>query len=693
MPNHILHVNTSSGTSGQPTTAASTQFARIGDSFASFNTTESTRRVVVRTAGTLSDLQVNITPNTANGISSVTIRKNSTTDTAVTVSIGSAATGFFSDQTNTAAVAAGDAVSYKFVTGGTTGTFSVTFTACAFEEIASDEAVKILNQTIPAINNASVTHFYPVAGTSGTAITAEDTQQVTMRVPGGVTAKNAFVNVATNLRTTTTTYRLRKQTPPAAAVNGNLAVSVGNVATGDFEDTTNSDTLADGDRICLSVSTGTGTQTLTPHTFKIELEQKVSTPTTTIPQNQIIGSLFNGTPITQNVTNFSAVGGAVYNFTANTNVLVRTIEPATSIFNLAAYISANAIAGSSTFTLQRNGTDTTHTLSIGSSATGHFVSAAASVVTTAATDSINYKMVGATTSGTVTMTIRNVSVVYSTGVAAPAIPNINFQISSIAGNTPMASVAGATRFHQIGHTWLENGLSTAATEAQRNIKVQTAGNFSDMHVKLSANAATGASTFTLRRNAADTTLAVSAAASTSGDFTETTQTISIAAGDLLNYRSVSGGTGTFSAMFIQTAFSNTANTSAATAIMVEVSPVNLSTASATTHVTPVGQGPTGSSIGEHLAMLAIRTGATARRLNVYTSANARTSSTTFRTRKNGENGNQSVTVPASTSGLFEDNVNTDTLTLGDFYNYQYVTGSSTTHLTLPVIKTEVDGTD
>jgi hypothetical protein len=53
---------------------------------------------------------------------------------------------------------------------------------------------------------------------------------------------------------------------------------------------------------------------------------------------------------------------------------------------------------------------------------------------------------------------------------------------------------------------------------------------------------------------------------------------------------------------------------------------------------------------------------------------------TFRTRKNGANGAQSVSIGASTTGTFADDSNTDSLVTGDRINYQLVTGAGGTFL-------------
>ena len=47
---------------------------------------------------------------------------------------------------------------------------------------------------------------------------------------------------------------------------------------------------------------------------------------------------------------------------------------------------------------------------------------------------------------------------------------------------------------------------------------------------------------------------------------------------------------------------------------------------------------------------------------------------TLTMRKNGANGNQTITIPASTTGIFRDTVNTDDFGLSDLGNYQLISG-------------------
>lgn len=61
-------------------------------------------------------------------------------------------------------------------------------------------------------------------------------------------------------------------------------------------------------------------------------------------------------------------------------------------------------------------------------------------------------------------------------------------------------------------------------------------------------------------------------------------------------------------------------------------------------------------------------------LNVTTNSIAATSTVNFR--KNANNGNQTVSITASTTGTFEDTVNSDSVVANDLINYQVITGGA-----------------
>jgi len=68
-------------------------------------------------------------------------------------------------------------------------------------------------------------------------------------------------------------------------------------------------------------------------------------------------------------------------------------------------------------------------------------------------------------------------------------------------------------------------------------------------------------------------------------------------------------------------------------------------------------------------------------------ANTVSATSTFKSRKNAADGGQSISIPASTAGVFEDTSGSDSITAGDTFNYEIVTGSGTGSLTLQLTHT------
>src|SRR3990167_7824688 len=88
-------------------------------------------------------------------------------------------------------------------------------------------------------------------------------------------------------------------------------------------------------------------------------------------------------------------------------------------------------------------------------------------------------------------------------------------------------------------------------------------------------------------------------------------------------------------------------------------------------------GVAGSGAGDEVSrQITYRTAGMLKQLYVNVPANTATANSTVRVRKNGANGNQLVTIPSATTGVFEDNVNTDAVAAGDEVAYETVRGGT-----------------
>ena len=251
------------------------------------------------------------------------------------------------------------------------------------------------------------------------------------------------------------------------------------------------------------------------------------------------------------------------------------------------------------------------------------------------------------------------------------------KVLMVAGNTRTQAASTTTFYFQV-----HGELTGDATETKVQRTYRTAGTLSNLYIRITTNDR-GASTFRLRKNGADGNQVISIGASITGEFEDTSNTDAIVAGDEVCYSMVTGAGGTTFTLFIpSTVFSATTNT----VIVSGSDGTTLSAASTTLYMAIAGENRAVAT--EANAQTEISTGGTLKNLQVNISQNARTTTTTFRSRINGANGNQVISVTASTTGIFEDTSNTDTVTANDLVCYSSVTGTGTENLVLRLTSSE-----
>lgn len=218
-----------------------------------------------------------------------------------------------------------------------------------------------------------------------------------------------------------------------------------------------------------------------------------------------------------------------------------------------------------------------------------------------------------------------------------------------------------------------------ATEAFTQFKNRGAADFKNLHVVVTTNARTTPSTALLRVNGADTALSVTIPASTTGTFADTTNSVAVADGDLVNGALTTGsGSGTLTISAVGLEKSSAGQCSTRIGSFMSGAGSAFSTASSTVYY---GCGTANGTTTESRTQARAMEGCTLSNFQVYVDANARTTSCTIGTRKNGANGGQSVTVTAGSTGLFEDTTGSDTLAAGDLFNFRITSGAGTETLT------------
>ena len=346
------HASTHS--TGLAGSAGATIYAPVGCTLLGSSTTEASRQLQWEEAGSFGNLRAKILTNAAAAGSTIALRKAGV-DTAAAVTIGAGATGVFTDS-DSVSIAAGDLVSYG-IANGTGGNLAILYVSVDFTPTASKATTALVCTGTGNLTTASTTRYMPIAGRGGLANATEAFDQLTARAAG--TLRNLFVRISANARTSTT-YRLRKNT-----ANGSMNVVVGASATGYFEDTTNTDAVAAGDVLDYSVTTGTGTATLTHEMMGSFFD---ATSAQDRPHVAANGSGLSNT--TASVTRYTRVEGDLNSFGSTEADVQDTVQNCV-MSRLMVRVSANTRTAT-TVTLRKNGADTAVTLSIGASSTGLF---------------------------------------------------------------------------------------------------------------------------------------------------------------------------------------------------------------------------------------------------------------------------------------------------------------------------------
>lgn len=234
---------------------------------------------------------------------------------------------------------------------------------------------------------------------------------------------------------------------------------------------------------------------------------------------------------------------------------------------------------------------------------------------------------------------------------------------------------------------LFQGSAGDATEANKQHTVREAGTLSDLSANIVFNTFGSNSTLVSRVNGSNGNQSVSVTASSTGYFTDSSNTDSISAADEIAAQFTSGTT-----CFGHIVVTYDATASKASLLTGNSVEYNISEASVTRYL-PFGGQSESTITNETEAEFQYNASATLRNMYAYVSANARTTTTTVRTRVNSANGNISVSITSTATGVFEDTTNTDSISTNDTVNFSYTTGAGTEALTLEMVVVQSDNSD
>lgn len=349
-----------------------------------------------------------------------------------------------------------------------------------------------------------------VRSSSGTEANAE----ITQRTDG--TYSKLYLRVFSNDLSVTTAFQFRKNRN-----NGNQTISVPSSTTGEFIDVSNTDTVTAGDEIDYRSTNSAGTGSFIQWSHSITFEP--SDPTATVAR--MVGSY---------APTFSAASTTYYHLlvaessqliTTESNVKFRVGAPLT-LRNLQVNVFSNARSSTTTVRLRKNGANGNQSISIGAGATGIFEDNS-NTDTVVVGDDLNYSTTTGTGTGNLQIESFSLETV-STG---------NKYLSIAGHSAPPSFNFGATGYEPMGGSL----ITAVATTVNRSSDIQGASIISGLHINVNSNTVNGGSTCYFVLNAANTALSCSIPSSTSGQFIDTTNTVTVASGDSIQHVLITGG--------------------------------------------------------------------------------------------------------------------------------------------------------
>lgn len=383
---------------GTASTANTTQYWLPGATLVVPSTTEANKQIILRSAGTISNLTVFLGANSVNTATVFRIRLNTANGTS-SISVASGATGEFEDTTGTDSITAGDVIALQSVPG-TTGTFTPTMMQCSFAA-TTNTVTKFVSLTGRVTSTTNTTGYIGVGNHGSQLFTTTETWSLT-RIRKAGTARNIACFVSGNSITANSTLRLRKN-----SANANQVVTITASTTGTFEDVSNTDAIVSSDDIGYQLVTGATGGSLVVQSMQLEYE-------TTDNSGMIFDMDTSGNTIAFGVTTrLTLSGGTGFNGTES----VTHIQPneAYTFSDLIFRLATNSVNSTTTVRLRKSEVDTTLVISVGASTTGLFEDNVNTEVFTA-TEEPNFQVVTAGSSGTQLFTMFGV---HYTGPAPP----------------------------------------------------------------------------------------------------------------------------------------------------------------------------------------------------------------------------------------------------------------------------------
>ncbi len=240
----VLHISSGTNTVND----GLTRYLPAGLSQAGVATGAEAATALYYPAGTISFLSVYVSSNAMSASSTFRIRKNTANGNSI-VTIGAGVTGAFTDTSNTDTTSTGDVIAYQLITGADAGTVSIVIENPSLTFEATTNTTVVYSCVTTRTLTAATTRYNLLSGNHNDEATSTTTTTMASKFNKAGTLKNLLVRIGTNAATTGN-YTIKSYNVGSAAA-GNLLVTVAPGTSGNFTDTSNSDTISVGDFWCL----------------------------------------------------------------------------------------------------------------------------------------------------------------------------------------------------------------------------------------------------------------------------------------------------------------------------------------------------------------------------------------------------------------------------------------------------------
>lgn len=224
--------------------------------------------------------------------------------------------------------------------------------------------------------------------------------------------------------------------------------------------------------------------------------------------------------------------------------------------------------------------------------------------------------------------------------------------------------------------------ATVTTEAEVALTCRTAATLSKLSCYIKTNSRSDNTVVTSRKNAAGGNMTITIAGATTGWVQDLTNSDALVAGDTFDVKVLMGaGSGNCIIDAFIAELDSSANVAHTYFGIQRSSGAAFTASAASTTSTICAQGSAQSNTASGREKADLPATGTISNLQAYATANPRSTATTVQVNKAGAAGNNTVSVTASTTGLFEDTTHSDAFTAGNALGFAVITGAGTGNLT------------